>query len=162
MCHLVEWFGRAQNCGNFDQNFDTQPLMPTLIGGLPRCSVSIPGVALLSKHLNPEENSFWMLIWIYKQYFIFRKIFGMKSGGSKFRGGGGAKQSPVDNIYIEKYLMVGRCQGRVKGAENTHTHTRQTYFWEKKMKETSFERFNITIYLHCRWWRCWFRCWLET
>ena len=52
----------------------------------------------------------------------------MKSGGSKFRGGGGAKQSPVDNIYIEKYLMVGRCQGRVKGAENTHTHTRQTYF----------------------------------
>ena len=32
----------------------------------------------------------------------------MKIGGSKFRGGGGTnKQSPVDNIYIEKYLMVG-------------------------------------------------------
>merc|ERR1719410_1542852 len=40
----------------------------------------------------------------------FRKIFGMKSGGSKFRGGGGAKQSPVDNIYIEKYLMVPQAQ----------------------------------------------------
>ena len=70
----------------------------------------------------------------------------MKSGGSKFRGGGGAKQSPVDNIYIEKYLMVGRCQGRVKGAENTHTHTRQTYFWEKKtLSKDSTLQFIFTV-----------------
>ena len=104
----MKWFGRAQNCGNFDLNFDTQPLMPTLIERLPLLRVYTRCLALLSKHLNLEENLFQMLIWIYKQYFIFRKIFGMKIGGSKFRGGGGTnKQSPVDNIYIEKYLMVG-------------------------------------------------------
>ena len=63
----------------------------------------------------------------------------MKSGGSKFRGGGGAKQSPVDNIYIEKYLMVGRCHGRVKGAENTHTH-KTNIFLRKENERNLFRK----------------------
>ena len=73
----------------------------------------------------------------------------MKIGGSKFRGGGGTnKQSPVDNIYIEKYLMVGRWRGRVKGAENTHTQDKHIFEerkWKKPLSKDSTLQFISTV-----------------